>query len=90
MVSLRVITPSAISSLAFPTHTFVPWERPDILKRSENVSGFVSISIFLTNFVPNSGTPKVPVGQFICSGLSPSASGDWKRDMVFLSSSGTS
>ena len=85
---ILVITPVSIKSLALPSHTSVPWERPDIHNKSENVFGSVSTSIPLTNFVPNSGIPKVPTFEFICSGVTPRAVVDENKDIVSLSSNG--
>ena len=62
------ITPSAFGvhkSLALPNHTSVPCDKPDILINSANVVGLVSSSIPSKNDVPNSGTPRVPVGQYL-------------------------
>ena len=56
-------------SLALPNHTSVPCERPDILISSANVVGFVSSSIPSKKDVPNSGTPRVPVGQYLTPSL---------------------
>ena len=60
----------------------------DILISSSKVVGFVSSNIPLTNFVPNSGIPKDPVFDPICSGSTPNAFVEVNRLMVFLSSSG--
>ena len=51
--------------------------------------GFVSLSIPLTNFVPDSGIPNVPTSEWICSGVTPKASVEEYIDIVALSSSGT-
>ncbi len=58
----KVATPSLIRSLALLAHTSVPWDNPDILTRSAKHLGLVSVSMFLTNLVPNSGIPTVASG----------------------------
>src|SRR5699024_19377 len=63
--------PLLMSSCALPSQTSVPCDKPEITTNSENVLGFVSSSICLTNDVPNSGTPKVPVLQSICFSVTP-------------------
>ncbi len=68
-----VVTFCLIKSCALFIHTSVPWERPEILTKSENVFGLVSISICLTKSVPNSGIAKVPTSQFISSFVIPKA-----------------
>ena len=88
IASDSVTTPCSIRSCALLSHTSVPCDNPDILINSSNVEGLVSSSIPLTNFVPNSGTPKVPTSEFICSGFKPKAFVDEKIDIVSLSSSG--
>ena len=50
----------------------------------------MSSNICLTNFVPNSGIARDPIGQFISSGVTPSASVDVNKDIVSGSSSGIS
>ena len=45
------------SPWALPSHTSVPWERPDIRTSSSKLVGWISSSICLTNLVPNSGIP---------------------------------
>lgn len=47
-------------SCALPTHTFVPWEKPEMRTSSEKFFGFVSSSIFRTKRVPYSGRPMEP------------------------------
>ena len=88
--SLNFAVPFAISSCALPSHTSVPWDRPEMRSSSSIVVGFVSSSIPRTNDVPNSGTPNVPVRQPISSGVTPSALGDENRLRTSGSSSGTS
>ena len=65
--------PALMISCALPIHTSVPWDRPEMRISSSIVVGCVSSSIWRTNFVPNSGTPYVPVLEPICSGVTPSA-----------------
>ena len=89
ITSLKVAVPLLIKSCAFPSHTSVPCDNPDILSNSSNVLGFVSLSIPLTNLVPDSGIPNVPTSDFIDSGVTPSAFVDEYIDIVSLSSSGT-
>ena len=88
IASLKVAVPSCIKVCALFSHTSVPCDNPDILISSSKVVGFVSISISLTNFVPNSGTPNEPTFEFICSGVTPNAFVDVNNDIVSLSSSG--
>ena len=53
----NVTIPCSINDCAFPNHTSVPCDSPDILINSSNVVGCVSKSIPLANFVPYSGIP---------------------------------
>ena len=89
ITSLNGTTLFLISSWAFPNHTSVPCDKPDILINSENVVGLVSTSIPIVNGVPNSGIPRVPVSFIICSLVTPSGLGDKNISIVSLSSSGT-
>ena len=89
IASFKVTVPSSINVAALFSHTSVPCDRPDILINSSNVVGFVSTNIPLTNFVPNSGTPKLPTFDLICSGVTPRLSVEQNSDIVALSSSGT-
>ena len=57
IASVNVTVPCSIKLCAFPNHTSVPCDSPDIRISSSNVVGFVSTNIPLTNFVPNSGIP---------------------------------
>ena len=50
----------------------------------------MSSNLCRTNLVPNSGTARQPIGQFISSGVTPNASVDVNRDIVSLSSKGIS
>ena len=82
--------PSLIRSCAFPSHTPVPCDRPEIRTRSEKLFGLASITICIAKSVPNSGTPRQP--SFvppISSGVIPKASVLWNREMTSLSSRGT-
>ena len=89
IISLNGTTLFKIKSLALPVQTSVPWDNPDILTSSAKVFGFVSRSVLITKLVPNSGTPSVPVSQFISSFLTPSSLHDENKLIVFLSSRGT-
>src|SRR5699024_7578560 len=80
--------PDLIRSCALPNHTSVPWDSPEILTNSEKEVGFVSSNICLTNPVPNSGTPKVPVLHNISSSVTPKGSGELNIPIVALSSTG--
>ena len=83
--------PSSINVWAFPSHTSVPWDKPDMLTRSEILVGFVSTSIWITKSVPSSGSPNEPVGHpSISSDVIPSASGPVNKDITFGSLIGTS
>ena len=44
--------------------------------------------MFITNLVPTSGRPKEPVGQSICSGVTPKAFGLVNKLITSLSSKG--
>ena len=66
-----VALPSLINSSAFPNQTSVPWDRPEICSSCEKFAGLVCSSIPLTNLVPNSGIPKVPVFDWIWSWVTP-------------------
>ena len=89
IASWSVTTPWSINVWAFPNHTSVPCDKPDIRINSSNVVGFVSTNIPLTNFVPNSGIPKLPTSECICSGDTPKAFVELNIDIVSLSSNGT-
>ena len=69
-----VQVPFAISSCAFPVQTSVPWDNPETWSRSAKDCGRDSCSIWMTNRVPSSGSPSVPKGQLISSGVMPSGS----------------
>ena len=88
IASFKVTIPCFIISCALLSHTSVPCDKPEILINSSKVVGLVSSSIPRTNFVPNSGTPKLPTSEFICSFVNPKASVDLKILIVSLSSSG--
>ena len=55
-VESTVAVPETMRSRALPSHTSVPWEKPDRRMRVLNRSGWVSISICRVNLVLNSGT----------------------------------
>ena len=76
MTSEMVQVPARISSCALPSHTSVPWDRPEICSRSAKVFGLQSSSICRTKFVPISGSDSVPVSQSMSSGVTPSAFGE--------------
>ena len=84
----RLAMPCLINSCALPNQTSVPWERPEIWSNSAKVLGFVSSNIPRTNVVPISGTPKVPVLEKICSGVTPRTSVPAKIFMTSGSSIG--
>ena len=90
IASCSVTIPCSINVWAFPNHTSVPCDSPDKRISSSNVVGFVSKSMPLANLVPYSGIPYVPTCEWICSGVTPSASVELNIDIVSLSSSGTS
>ena len=56
-----------IRSLALPSHTSVPWEKPDRRRSVSNRVGMVSISIPRVKRVLNSGMATAPVGPRILS-----------------------
>ncbi len=74
-----VQVPVVIRSLALPTQTSVPWERPEIWSRSEKFLGFASISIPRTKLVPISGRARVPVSILMSERSTPSSAGQVKR-----------
>ena len=51
-----------IRSLALPSHTSVPWEKPESRSRVSNLVGMVSNSMPRVNLVLNSGMATAPVG----------------------------
>ena len=67
MASLTLAVPEVIRSFALPSHTSVPWEKPDSRTRISNWSGWVSSSMPRTKVVPNSGMAVPPVGPRILS-----------------------
>ena len=79
-----------INSWAFPNQTSVPCESPEIWSNSAKVLGFVSETMPRTKPVPNSGTPSVPVSEFICSGVTPSTSVPLNICITFSSTGGIS
>ena len=78
-----------INSWAFPNHTSVPCDSPEILINSAKVVGLVSFTNPTVKGVPNSGIPSVPVSHIISSLVTPSGFGDRKIPIVSLSSNGT-
>ena len=66
----RCLAAPGSESWAFPSHTSVPWDRPEIRTRSENDLGLASITICIAKSVPNSGIPKAPQ---LCSRRYPPA-----------------
>ena len=62
MVESTVAVLEVIRSLALPSHTSVPWEKPDRRTSVSNLVGMVSISIPRVNRVLNSGIATAPVG----------------------------
>ena len=82
-------SPFSINVWAFPSHTSVPWDKPEIRTRSEKLCGCVSWSIWITKSVPNSGTPSDPSGvPSISSGVIPNVSVPWNNPITPLSSIG--
>ena len=84
-----VATPLMMSVCAFPSHTSVPCESPEIRTRSAKQVGFASITICMAKSVPNSGIPSAP--SFvppISSGEMPSADVSLKRLITSGESSG--
>ena len=82
MTVAMVQVPSLMRSCALPIQTSVPWDRPETCRRSENVFGWASMSIWRTNGVPHSGRENVPVKEPMSSGVTPSASVDVNSDMT--------
>ena len=89
-VESTVAVPETIRSRALPSHTSVPWEKPDRRMRVLNRSGWVSQSIWRVNLVLNSGTATAPVGPKIGSSSYPRGAELVKMVMVSLSSRGIS
>ena len=91
ITSFRPTTLALTKSWALFSQTSVPWESPAILTNSAKVVGFVSTSICLVNFVPNSGMAIDPtVVPSISSGSIPRAFVEVNRDIVAGSSRGIS
>ena len=88
MVSFNSAIPCWTMVCALFSHTSVPWDRPEIRTSSAKVVGLVSSSIWRTNFVPNSGTPKVPTLELISSSVTPKALVFKNRLMVASSPKG--
>ena len=66
-VSRTVAVLLTISSRALPSHTSVPWEKPERRTRVLKSLGWVSISICRVKRVLNSGMATAPVGPRISS-----------------------
>ena len=89
MASFNLQVPFLISSCALSSHTFVPWEKPEIRTRSEKVCGLESSSMPRTNFVPHSGTARLATwSPCNCSGVNPIPSVEENRLSVLGSSKG--
>ena len=86
----RSAIPCLIKSCALPSHTSVPWDKPDNWSNSAKVVGWVSSTIPRTKLVPNSGIPSIPVGVPICSCVTPRTSVPEKRAITSWSSIGIS
>ena len=67
IVESTVAVLEVIKSLALPSHTSVPWEKPESRTRVSNRVGMVSMSIPRVNRVLNSGMATAPVGPKIGS-----------------------
>ena len=87
-VSKTLAVPPTIKSRALPSHTSVPWEKPDNRTRVLKSWGMVSISIPRVNRVLNSGIATAPVGPSISSFSKPSTLDEVKILMVSGSSKG--
>ena len=66
-VSRTVAVPLTIRSRALPSHTSVPWEKPDRRTSVLKLVGWVSTSIWRVKRVLNSGIATAPVGPRISS-----------------------
>ena len=62
MVESTVAVLEVIRSLALPSHTSVPWEKPERRTRVSNLVGRVSMSMPRVKRVLNSGIATAPVG----------------------------
>ena len=82
--------PLMIISLALPSHTSVPWVKPEIRSSISNWVGCVSSSTPRVNLVLNSGTATAPVGPNTLSFSNPRTLDEVNSDMVSGSSSGIS
>ncbi|SCJ06247.1 Uncharacterised protein [uncultured Blautia sp.] len=87
-VSRTEAVPLTISSRALPSHTSVPWEKPESRTNVLKSLGWVSTSICRVNRVLNSGIATAPVGPRISSFSYPSTLLEVKMDMVSGSSRG--
>ena len=82
MASLTEAVLDRIRSLALPSHTSVPWEKPERRMRVSNFVGCVSCSMPLVKPVPNSGMATEPTGPRIGSFSYPRTLLEVKMDMV--------
>ena len=74
--------------MALPSHTSVPWEKPDRRTSVLKSLGWVSTSICRVKRVLNSGMATAPVGPRISSFSYPNTLLEMKMDMVSGSSRG--
>ena len=80
ITSEMVQVPSLIKSWALPSHTSVPWDRPEICSRSEKVLGWdVHRASAAQSWCPSPAGTRVPVLQSMSSSVTPSAAGDVNR-----------
>ena len=83
ITSEMVQVPALIKSWALPSHTSVPWDRPEICSKSENLVGWDSSSMPRTKLVPSSGRERVPVLMPPkSSSVTPKAAGELNSDMT--------
>ena len=66
-VCRTLAVPLRIRSLALPSHTSVPWEKPESRSSVLKSLGWVSTSIWRVKRVLNSGMATAPVGPRISS-----------------------
>ena len=82
MASPTVAVFDKMRSRALPSHTSVPWEKPERRMRVSNFVGCVSCSMPLVKPVPNSGMATEPTGPRIGSFSYPRTLLEVKMDMV--------
>ena len=87
-VSRTEAVPLTIRSRALPSHTSVPWEKPDRRTRVLKSLGWVSTSMPRVNRVLNSGMATAPVGPNSSSFSKPRTLEEVKMLMVSGSSRG--